>query len=251
MSGRTWQLEPGYDFTFYEDGGRETELSFEGRFNIGSRLSLEAELAGELGNNVSAWTSNESFRQRGNSWWISTEAAPPEELVEEDFTFFGISESISDLFAGIDPVETGLYYASIFGERDTRSVDLTVRSTVTFTPTLSLQLFGQLFTARGRFQNFQLHVNQDQLVAFDNYPKRDEFAFSRLQSNVVLRWEYRPGSSLFLVWTHGRRAEDAFNPLAPDASSPYDNSFNDQFDNTFDIFPQNVFLIKLNYAFLN
>jgi len=247
---KNWQIEPGIEFKFYNDGGRETELSFEGALNIGSRLALTAEIEGEWEDNVSAWSSNEAFRNAGDSWFIGAEANHPDELTDADYVPLAPSASLNELFADASSVADGQYYLSMFGQRDTRSADVTVRSTVTFTSQLSLQVYGQLFAARGRYEDFQLHVGRDQLIDFDAFPKRDEFSFSRLQSNVVLRWEYRPGSSLFLVWTHGRRAEDTFNPLSPDPVSPYDTSLNDQFSNTFDIFPQNVFLIKLNYAFL-
>ena len=247
---KNWQLEPGIDITFFENGGRETELSLEGLLNVGSRLSLSAEIRGGWEDNVAAWSSNEAFRESGGAWFIGEEANHPDELTNADYVPLAESASLNTLFSDVASVSDGQYYVSLFGERDTRSADITVRSTVTFTSALSLQIYSQLFAARGRYQDFQLHVDRDQLVDFADYPKRDEFAFSRLQSNVVLRWEYRPGSSLFLVWTHGRRAEDTFNPLSPDPVSPYDNSLNDQFNNTFDIFPQNVFLIKLNYAFL-
>lgn len=247
---KSWRLEPGIDITFFENGGRETELSLEGLLNVGSRLALSAEIRGGWEDNVAAWSSNEAFQESGGSWFIGEEADHPDELTNADYVPLTQSASLDQLFSDVGPVGDGQYYVSVFGERDTRSADITLRSTVTFTSALSLQIYSQLFAARGRYQDFQLHVGRDQLVDFAEYPKRDEFAFSRLQSNVVLRWEYRPGSSLFLVWTHGRRVEDTFNPLSPDPISPYDNSLNDQFSNTFDIFPQNVFLIKLNYAFL-
>jgi len=35
------------------------------------------------------------------------------------------------------------------------------------------------------------------------------FAFNELRTNSVLRWEYRPGSALFLVWSHGRSVDGA------------------------------------------
>ena len=92
---------------------------------------------------------------------------------------------------------------------------------------------------------------RDELVAFSAFPKRDDFAFSSLQSNAVLRWEYRPGSVLYVVWTHGRQAEDALNPLAPWGPSPYERSLRTQIDDTFDIIPQDVLLLKLSYTFLN
>ncbi|MFK7848695.1 MAG: DUF5916 domain-containing protein [Rhodothermales bacterium] len=247
---RNWQLEPGIGWTFFDDGGKEYELSLEGKWNAGEKLSLTGEVTGAWENNVTAWSANESFRRSGSDWLIGLESNSPDEQLVTDFAAFEGAEGLDDIFQNVVPLAPDLYYASIFGHRDTRSIDFTLRSSVTLTPTLSIQLYGQLFAARGQYGEFQIHQSRDDLVDFSGYPKRDEFSFSSLQSNVVLRWEYRPGSSLFMVWSHGRRAEDELNPLAPWSGSPYDRSFNDQFSNTFDIFPENVFLIKLNYTFL-
>jgi len=35
-----------------------------------------------------------------------------------------------------------------------------------------------------------------------------DFTFRELRSNMVLRWEYRPGSALFVVWSQGRSLAD-------------------------------------------
>ncbi|MDZ4701107.1 MAG: DUF5916 domain-containing protein [Rhodothermales bacterium] len=247
---RNWVVEPGIEGRFFDDGGREVEVAFEGTWNAGARLSLSGELRGGWETDVTAWSANETFQRTGGGWQIGRETAPPADLSPNDFVPIDNTPLLDALFAGVDPVSAGTYYVSVFGARDTRSADFTLRSTVTLTPKLSLQVYSQLFAARGRYDRFQIQQDRDRLAAYDAYPKRDEFAFSSLQSNVVLRWEYRPGSSLFLVWTHGRSAEDMLNPLAPWNRSPYDRSLNDQFNTTFDIFPENVFLIKLNYTFL-
>lgn len=247
---RNWQLEPGIGLTFFEDGGQEYQLSMEGKWNAGDKLSLTGQVTGAWENDVMAWSANETFRRAESQWFIGQDSVEPFELKDTDFVAFEGSEVLDSIFDSVIPFGPDLYYNSIFGQRDTRSVDVTLRSTVTFTPKLSIQLYSQLFAARGRYSNFQLQQSRDQLIDFAGYPKRDEFSFSSLQSNIVLRWEYRPGSSLFVVWSHGRRAEDVLNPLAPWNGAPYDRSFNDQFSNTFDILPENVFLIKLNYTFL-
>ncbi len=247
---RSWQLEPGLNVAFLDDGGREIEWSLEGLMNLGSRLSLSGEVRGGWGDDVSAWSSNETFLLSGTNWHIGQESNVAEELLDADFEAFEGGDVLHALLADVEPFRPGRYYVSIFGERDTRTLDFTLRSTITFTPKLSLQLYSQLFTARGRYDRFQIQQNRDTMADFDAFPKRDEFSLSSLQSNLVVRWEYRPGSSLFLVWTHGRRAEEVLNPLAPWTGSPYSRSINDQLNNTFDIFPDNVFLIKLNYTFL-
>ncbi|MEM8484953.1 MAG: DUF5916 domain-containing protein [Bacteroidota bacterium] len=247
---RNWQLEPAVEMAFLDNGGREYGLVLEGRLNAGARLSLSGEIAGEWEQNVVAWSANESFRRLGDGWLIGLESSAPDELGDTDYVPVADNGTLDAIVSTLTPFDTDVYYASVFGTRDTRSVDFTLRGTVTLTPKLSVQLYSQLFAARGRYENFQIQQDRDNLAAFDAYPKRDEFSFSSLQSNVVLRWEYRPGSSLFLVWTHGRSAEDVLNPLSPWNGAPYTRSLNDQFGDTFNIFPENVLLFKLNYTFL-
>lgn len=142
------------------------------------------------------------------------------------------------------------YYVPVFGVRDTRSLDLTVRGNWTFTPDLSLDLYSQLFVARGRYGDFQVLTDPKTLRTLETYPKQDVFSISSFQLNAVLRWEYRPGSTLFLVWTQGRRADEQMNPLAPAGPTPYDRPFDEQIADTFGLFPTNTVLVKLNYTFL-
>lgn len=248
---RNWQIEPGLDLAFYGDGGTESEVSLEGQWNASNRLSLSAQIEGEWERDVLAWSANETLLRSGAGWRIGREASSPSGLTDADFVAFDDHGTLDAILAGVDPTGVDQYYVSVFGARDTRSADITLRGTFTLTPKLSLQLYSQLFAARGRYDRFRIQQDRDHLTDFDAYPKRDEFAFSSLNSNLVLRWEYRPGSVLFVVWTHGREAEDILNPLAPMIRSPYDRSINDQFSNTFDVFPENAFLIKLNYNFLN
>jgi hypothetical protein len=138
----------------------------------------------------------------------------------------------------------------VFGLRDTRSLDFTLRSNITFTADLSLQIYSQLFLARGKYDDFKIMQNRDDLADFPAYPKRSEFTLSSLQSNMVLRWEYRPGSNIYLVWTHGRQLRESLNPLAPYGPSPYNRNIGSRVNDTFDIFPENALLLKVEYTFL-
>ncbi len=148
------------------------------------------------------------------------------------------------------PGGTG-YYVPVFGARDTRDFNWSTRANVIFTPKLSLQIYGQLFAARGSYSDFQLLANPDELRSFD-YPKRADFSFESLQANVVLRWEYRPGSTLFVVWTQSRNMSEAERRLLDGGilpRSPFDRTTGNQLGDTFAVFPNNVFLVKLNYLF--
>jgi hypothetical protein len=64
--------------------------------------------------------------------------------------------------------------------------------------------------------------------------------FKAFNSNLVLRWEYRPGSTLFVVWSQGR--VDA-GDVDVSRSMPRD------FGRLFDQHPANTFLVKVSYWF--
>ena len=66
-----------------------------------------------------------------------------------------------------------------------------------------------------------------------------DFRTRSLQSNLVVRWEYRPGSTLFFVWTHSR---SRFVPFDPRFQIGRDMGSELLLDR-----PQNVVLVKLNY----
>lgn len=66
------------------------------------------------------------------------------------------------------------------------------------------------------------------------------FNFRQFRSNTVLRWEYMPGSSLFLVWAQGRE-------LDGDPKSEF--SFRHDLTDTFKTHPDNTFLVKISYWF--
>ena len=126
----------------------------------------------------------------------------------------------------------GARYA--FGELAQHQLDLTARVSVTFTPTLSFQLYLQPFVFAGDFGRFkELRTprtfdftiygrDNGSTIAFDSASNgytiepdgagpaaawtlaNPDFRVRSLRSNAVLRWEYRPGSTLFVVWTQNR-----------------------------------------------
>lgn len=247
---RPWQLSPEGGWTYHDDGGNEYALGLRGNWNVGSRLDLFANVEGEWEKGVTAWTSNESFRRSGSDWLIGETSAPPSRLSNDEYRSFDDGGELAPILSSKEPFGDNTYYVPVFGERDTRSIDFTFRSTVTFTRKLSLQVYSQLFLARGKYEKFKILQDRDHLADFSSYPKRDEFSYNSFLSNMVLRWEYRPGSTIFLVWSHGRDFSDAINPLSPYGPSPYDRPIGTQINDTFDILPDNSILLKVNYTFL-
>ncbi|WP_456425370.1 DUF5916 domain-containing protein [Rhodocaloribacter sp.] len=252
-SRRSWQLTPSGRVTLYDHAGIDYSTGLKSRWNAGSRLRLSAEVNLSKGVNRTAWAANESFaRHPDKGWGIGAERGSPASLDNNEYEFFTGLDALDPVFSGLTPYEgfKDRFYFPVFGRRDTRTVDFSLRSTITFTPNLSLQVYGQLFVAKGRYDDFSLLTTPETLVPIDNYPKRYDFSISSLQSNVVLRWEYRSGSTLFFVWSQSRRSNATINPFDLTGRSPFDADVFSQFSETFDLFPTNVFLVKLNYKFL-
>jgi hypothetical protein len=130
----------------------------------------------------------------------------------------------------------------IFGEQYMRRFDMTVRGTVTFSRDLTLQLYAQPFMATVDYRNFKrlLPTEEYEYVdssVYDEEVEEPDFNWSSFNSNVVFRWEYRPGSTLYLVWAHVRDVSGG--------ESTFD--FNRDWDSLFAESPGNTFLVKLNY----
>jgi hypothetical protein len=122
----------------------------------------------------------------------------------------------------------------LFGRLDQTNASLTARVNVTFTPTLSLQVHAQPFIGAGEYSAIaearalrarrfadRFHTFRGAEVRYDSashgyfvdlagqgvrstYVYDPSFNSKSLNSNTVLRWEYQPGSSVFVVWTQGR-----------------------------------------------
>ncbi|HXV85762.1 MAG TPA: DUF5916 domain-containing protein [Gemmatimonadales bacterium] len=104
-----------------------------------------------------------------------------------------------------------------FAHLEQRTASLTWRGDYTFTPDLTLQVYAQPFVSRGTYSDVR-ELDDARAAEYDDRyrPYGDPavtgnpggFNFKQFRSNVVLRWEYRPGSTLFLVWNQGRGGVD-------------------------------------------
>jgi hypothetical protein len=124
---------------------------------------------------------------------------------------------------------------------------VTVRMAYTMTPTLSLEVFGSPFASSGNYTDW-LEVRDpraaDWNVRYRPYTGGGDpgaFDFKQFRSNTVLRWEYRPGSTIYAVWAQERTMG------APDpASARLARRGLDQLEKAH---PNNVFLLKASYWF--
>ena len=89
----------------------------------------------------------------------------------------------------------------IYGTLDRDVVSITARGTYAFTRDMTLEVYVQPFVAAGDYTNIRRlaapNSYQFEPVTIEDNP---DFNNQSLRSNVVFRWEYRRGSTLFLVW---------------------------------------------------
>jgi hypothetical protein len=97
----------------------------------------------------------------------------------------------------------------VFAELDQNTIGADLRLNWTFTPELSLETYVQPFFSSGRYAAFKSLARPD-TYAFEPYAfgGNPNFDVRSLRGNAVARWEYRPGSTLFLVWTQQRDASE-------------------------------------------
>ncbi len=158
----------------------------------------------------------------------------------------------------------------VFSYIDQTTFSMNTRLNVTFTPNVSLALFAQPFIATGRYYDF-LEFQQprhwaksvygrdigtiatttdstgmvtDYTVDPDAGGAATSFTFSNpdfsslsLRGNLVLRWEYRPASTIFLVWTHNQSG----------SGTPGDFQFGRDFSSMLKAPSTDVFLVKVSY----
>jgi hypothetical protein len=160
----------------------------------------------------------------------------------------------------------------IFAELKQRTLSMNTRVNVVFTPRLTLEAFAQPFISTGDYFEFREFLRRRQSAMRNFEPGTEitsettasgttrytvdadgpdaggarpisfaepDFNFRSLRGNAVLRWEYRPGSTLYLVWQQNRSASEAVGDLdfARDRRA------------LFGAHPDNIFLIKATYWF--
>jgi len=131
-----------------------------------------------------------------------------------------------------------------FAHLDQQTVSMSFRMDYTATPTLTVQVYAQPFVSKGQWSNVRELSSTPRATSYaaryQPYPGPGpgDFNFKFFNSNLVVRWEYRPGSTLYVVWSQGR---DDFEPTMGNRNVPGD------FRRLFDAYPRNTFLVKASY----
>jgi hypothetical protein len=134
-----------------------------------------------------------------------------------------------------------------FAHLGQKTLSLTWRLDYTFTPNASLQIYASPFVSKGTYSDVRELADPRAAAYEERYrPYGDPFVARKpggfnvqeFRSNVVFRWEYRRGSTLFLVWSQGRQD-----------SAPLEGrgTFAGDFRNLFDQRSNDTFLVKLSY----
>lgn len=129
-----------------------------------------------------------------------------------------------------------------FGHLDQFTFRLTTRVNYTMTPDLSIQVYAQPFVSAGGYSRFKELTDgraerYDDRFATFGYEGNPDFNYKSFRTTNVLRWEYRPGSALFLVWQQGRE----------EVTDRGDFRFGRDLGHVFTAPAHNVFLVKLSY----
>ena len=154
----------------------------------------------------------------------------------------------------------------ILGTINQKTLGLTFRVDLNLTPEFSIQYYGSPFVSLGSYSQFKyitspkarlyaerFELYQDpvlldgsyQVYDYSNGPRIDysianpDFNFHEFRSNLVAKWEYRLGSFIYLVWSSEKSGNTG------DSHTTLSQSYKQLRS----IFPNNVFLIKLNYWF--
>ena len=164
--------------------------------------------------------------------------------------------------ATISPTTENPVY--VVGNMDQKTYGLTMKLQVNVTPDVSIQWYGSPFTSTAKFKEFKQaqqttsHTRSERFYTFkpdeirladgryavqtekEHFSFADpDFSFNEFRSNLVARWEYLPGSTLYLVWEHSMSNNDAY----------FRSGWGSNLDRMFGLPTTNVFMVKLNYWF--
>jgi hypothetical protein len=154
----------------------------------------------------------------------------------------------------------------IFARIHQKTLSASLRINYTITPDLSIQYWGQPFVSAGKYTEFKritnsrsdeytdrfselsnselTFTNQDEMYHVSDQSGNPLYSFDQpnfnvkeFLSNMVVRWEYLPGSTIYLVWSQTR------SQSVSNGNFNFRNDLTDLFDNK----PYNVFLLKISF----
>jgi hypothetical protein len=190
-----------------------------------------------------------------------------------NYLVFTLSPSYNKSYSELQYVTQTTYNGVdryIFGSIDQKTISTSFRVNLNLSPNLTFQYWGQPFVATGKYYNYkfitdpmannyrdrfwtynsnQITFDTDHFNIDENADGKTDYTFGKndfnvkqFLSNLVVRWEYSPGSTVFLVWSQTR------SYYTDSGQMDFFNNVGDLFNKSKNI-PHNVFLIKFSYRF--
>ena len=155
------------------------------------------------------------------------------------------------------------YYVT--GAMDQQTYGVTLRIQANISPDISIQFYGSPFTSIASYSNFKRNdqttsqkygeryhqfvsseisqTDNDRFTVLENGDHYSfslpDFSFNEFRSNLVFRWEYLPGSTLYFAWIHS----------LSNRKNQYVSGWRDNLDTIFDLPSTNTFMVKMNFWF--
>ena len=161
----------------------------------------------------------------------------------------------------VDDTTIGVAPGYVVGAMEQQTLASEFRVQANFSPTLSLAYYGGPFASTGRYDDFRLVAHSRAVDPAERFATIDatragggylattggssfyfdnpDFAWRELNSNLVLKWEFRPGSTFYAVWSQHRTDDRDFGDFTDGG----------EYRRLFSAHPDNTFLLKVSYWF--
>jgi hypothetical protein len=138
--------------------------------------------------------------------------------------------------------------AYLMGAMEQQTYGLTMNMQLNITPDISVQLYGSPFTSAVRYTDFKTAARTTSKIYEERFQPftpdesdpsfhNPDFHFNEFRSNLVARWEYMPGSTLYFVWEHRMSNQN----------SGYLSGWGDNLNRMLGLPATNTLMVKLNY----
>jgi hypothetical protein len=240
-------------------------IKFPGQWNQWYNLSSDNRKAFQFGfGGSNSWADEGGSRSHNVRFWVSFR--PRNAIRLRIRPFFSVNKK--DL-QYIDTVDNKGDDRFILGRLNQKTLGITFRFDFSLTPDLSIQYYGQPFISAGKYSQLKritqprdnvyenrFHTFIGDEIQFDSATEQydfdenldgstdysidtPDFNFRQFRSNLVVRWEYTPGSTIFLVWSQERTDDDSNGRF----------SFSNDIGELFNVSATNVFVIKVSRWF--
>ncbi|HNX54917.1 MAG TPA: DUF5916 domain-containing protein [Prolixibacteraceae bacterium] len=206
-----------------------------------------------------AWSSDDSYK--GSSYLLQFQWQISNRFSVMAKTVLSENVDANKFAARATDAEKRVQY--FVGEINRKTLSSTLRIEYYISPEISIQYYGNPYSSVGTYTNFRQVINGSARSFNDRYAsmkttvptpgrylltdsgassyniKNPDFNYQEFRSNLVGRWEFRPGSTLYLVWTNTRSAY----------SDQIGQSVWKSFGDIWNVKSENVFMLKLSYWF--